>query len=128
MYAEAHAEVGAEEAFTAGLLHDIGKLALEAWDADRRLLASRLMRERGMRYSEWTLPVFPHGHCEVGAALAAQWMLPRAIVEAIACHHCARDRPRQRRSWLAIVALANELAHIRRSGRAIAYQQAVIHH
>ncbi len=109
LYAGGHADIGAEETFIAGLLHDIGKPTLDVWDPDRALLASRLMQERGLRYSEIEATVFPRGHCEVGAALASRWMLPPAIIEAIACHHCpatATSAP----ELAAIVALANELA------------------
>ena len=109
LYTSGQADIASEETFTAGLLHDIGKLALDAWDSDRALMVSRLMEERDLRYSEIEATLFPHGHCQVGAALASRWGLPEAIIDAIACHHAPKnavDAP----ELAAVVALANELA------------------
>jgi putative nucleotidyltransferase with HDIG domain len=74
-----------DRAFTAGLVHDIGKLLLD------RILA------RGMEWDphaagqlEWIeveRQVAGFDHAEAGAALADCWRFPEALVEAIRAHH-----------------------------------------
>jgi HD-like signal output (HDOD) protein len=73
-----------DAAFTAGLLHDIGKVVLlvefgERYDAvlrdDTGLLTARERAELDVT------------HCEVGAYLLNLWGLPYPIIEAVAYHH-----------------------------------------
>lgn len=74
-----------DRAFTAGLVHDIGKLLLD------RILA------RGMEWEplaagqlEWLdveRQVAGFDHAEAGAALANCWRFPEPLVEAIRAHH-----------------------------------------
>lgn len=75
-----------DEAYTAGLLHDIGILALEAAFPGRH---AALMQGAG---SETELAddedaVFGADHGAVGGYLMGLWGLPDAIIEAIAFHH-----------------------------------------
>jgi putative nucleotidyltransferase with HDIG domain len=98
-------------AFTAGLLHDIGKLAInqtltpESQAAIRYRIAehgaSRLEAERGVLGTD---------HAEVGGCLLNFWRLPEEIVEAVANHHDPVLEPRCRLS--SVVYLANCLAHL----------------
>jgi putative nucleotidyltransferase with HDIG domain len=87
----ADAETSAH-AYTAGLLHDIGKLALaQNFEEDY----ARILKET----EEKALPLhrveeefFGVTHAETGAYLLALWGLPQPIVEAVAGHHLAPDR------------------------------------
>ncbi len=76
-----------EEASTAGMLHDIGKLILAANLTDRYLDATRLMQQKRLPWWEAEQEIFGVNHAEVGACLAAVWGLPTDMVEAIALHH-----------------------------------------
>ena len=76
-----------EEAYTAGMLHDIGKLVLSANFTDRYRQAAQLVQRKGLEWWEAEQEVFGVNHAEVGACLAAVWGLPVAIVEALALHH-----------------------------------------
>jgi HD-like signal output (HDOD) protein len=75
----------AEEAFTAGIMHDIGELVLAVqcpaqfaqWlDRDETLPSHKLERE-----------TFGVTHGEVGAQLLANWGIPFSITECAAFHH-----------------------------------------
>lgn len=74
-------------AFTAGLLHDIGKLALDAVfpEAFGRVLAYREKNDCLLRDAEEAVLGFDH--TEVGERVARHWKLPAGITEAIAKHH-----------------------------------------
>lgn len=79
----------AETAFTAGLLHDIGALALEslmptAADAVREMCAEdaaclRIAAERC---------VLGFDHAQAGGAIAQRWHLPEVIAQTIEHHAC----------------------------------------
>lgn len=74
-------------AFVAGLLHDIGRLALAAECPDAFDTATRWAREADLANDEAERAVLGVDHAAVGAALAADWRLPAAVVAAIAGHH-----------------------------------------
>lgn len=74
------------EGYTAGLLHDIGKLILAAndhvgWERVEMRVAG------GATHVEAEEAVFGTTHDAVGAALLASWGLPAELVDAVAFHH-----------------------------------------
>lgn len=77
---------GADEAFSCGLLHDIGKLILLRADA---LLYTDLTAsppiEGGIRALEKS--VYGFDHAELGAEAAIAWKLPGAVCHMIRFHH-----------------------------------------
>lgn len=76
-----------EEAFTCGLLHDIGKLVLHQIDQNRLLEIVREAKKREISFveveREWDLP----GHSFLGEVIATRWGLPQVIRLAIRYHH-----------------------------------------
>jgi len=80
-------------AFAAGMLHDIGKVALRQADPERYEAAMAHVRAQGISMVEAERGVLGSDHAEVGGWLAERWGLPGDLVEAIACHH----RPEQAR-------------------------------
>ncbi len=100
----------AEAAFTAGLLHDVGKLVLaanvpEKYESIRRAQAARKCSQR-----EAEMEILGTTHAEVGACLMATWALPLRILEAIAWHHEPRLSDDRGFSLLAAVHSANVFA------------------
>ncbi len=82
-----------EEAFTAGILHDIGTLALRQARPDEFRAALRESRLRRVPLCDAELQFTGFTHAAVGAALAERWQFPSRLVEAIARHHEALFEP-----------------------------------
>ena len=101
----------AEECFTAGLLHDIGRLALIANAPEQYAAAVRLSREEPMPLVEAERAVFGTSHAEVGGYLLALWGLPVTIVEAAMFHHHPGKRLPSGFSSLTAVHVANVFEH-----------------
>lgn len=101
----------AEQAYTAGLLHDIGKLLLAANLPQRFSRAMVRMQQENFSFREVELEVFGVSHGILGGCLLADWGLPMEIVRAVAWHHapsCAQD---SQFSPLTAVHAANAIFH-----------------
>jgi len=77
----------ADLAFTVGLLHDIGRLALASAFAPAYAEAERWRREQDCPGAEAERAVLGIDHAEVGGLIARQWNFAPAIVDAIREHH-----------------------------------------
>lgn len=75
------------QSFTAGMLHDIGKLLLAANQPDEFKEVLNRAKADGITLGEAELAVLGVGHGELGACLLGIWGLPTPIVEAVALHH-----------------------------------------
>ncbi len=76
----------AQPAYTAGLLHDIGKLVLAQYVDDGIDSILRLV-EQGRTFIEAEQEVIGMDHGLIGGKLARQWKFPEPLVEAIKYHH-----------------------------------------
>lgn len=79
-----------EDAFTAGVLHDVGKLAMLLCEPGTFAELIDLVNRENMRYREAENAVFGIGHEYVGARLAERWKFPEPLVASIRDHHPAR--------------------------------------
>jgi len=94
---------------TAGLLHDIGKLALAANLPDEFNSVGKLMRLDGTASFEVEQEVFGATHSEVGGCMMGSWGLPMAVVEAVGLHHHPACFLSRKFSPLTAVHVANAL-------------------
>lgn len=77
----------ADLAFTVGLLHDIGRLALASAFAPAHAEVERLRRDEDRLACEAERAVLGIDHAEVGGLIARHWNFSPAIVDAIREHH-----------------------------------------
>ena len=76
-----------ENAFVAGLLHDIGKLVmLQHFPEDVEDL-TRAATEHHLTWRTGEEMLFPISHDTIGRALFRAWNFPAGVVEAVAYHH-----------------------------------------
>ncbi|HTQ08991.1 MAG TPA: HDOD domain-containing protein [Fimbriimonadaceae bacterium] len=75
-------------AFTCGLLHDLGKVALSAWLENRSVTLNSVAARLDLTTDQAERRVLGFDHQQVGGKLAEKWNLPKVIVEAISYHHC----------------------------------------
>lgn len=104
-----HLGVNAEEAFIAGLLHDIGRVALASgFPQHAAAVAAHRERYDGLQLdAERTL--LGIDHAVVGQLLAERWHFPPALCEAIGQHHA--PLPEMSRKLPGLLHLADALAH-----------------
>jgi len=76
-----------ESAFTAGLLCDVGQLALAHAVRDKFIEARRLAEREKLPQLEAERRTLSATHADVGAFLLGLWGLPHSIVESVAAHH-----------------------------------------
>jgi len=74
-------------AFTAGLLHDIGKLIISIYVQEEGDYLLKKVTEDKLSYVELEEKVIGFDHARVGGFLARSWNLPDDLVVAISFHH-----------------------------------------
>jgi len=80
-------DISADLAYTAGLLHDIGKIALDQYMDTAYPLFYRRTQHNNENLINVEREVFGLSHTEAGSKLAEEWELPERLVEVIKCHH-----------------------------------------
>lgn len=98
-----------DEAFTAGMLHDIGKLVLAANMPEVFAQSVRLAEAEGLEFYRAEVQVLGASHADIGGYLLGLWGLPVPVVEAIALHHQPGLMPQPAFSPLTIVHAADVL-------------------
>jgi putative nucleotidyltransferase with HDIG domain len=112
-------DIDPEEAFVAGLLHDLGKVALSTVFPKGYDRAAMQANQARTDIADCERRVLGADHTVAGRRLAERWRLPRELQEAIWLHHIAAEalpsavaKPR----LIALVQLADTLAREQRVG------------
>lgn len=99
-----------EIGFSAGLLHDLGKLIICCFMSGEHAEIIKLATERGYSDYEAEKHIIGFAHPLVGSLLAQNWKLPQIIESAIAFHHDPQKSARLEVTYAHVVHLANYLA------------------
>lgn len=99
----------ATDAFTAGLLHDIGEVILAANLPEQLALVNELRVRENISKTEAEKEIFDATHADVGAYLLGIWGLPKNVVEAVAYHHFPSEARNNSFSALTAVHAANAI-------------------
>lgn len=86
-----HGNKVSEEAYTAGLLCDIGKLA---FDVSLRKIEEINPEWMDLSFSEIEVKYFGIDHTKLGAEIARRWGFPESLQQAIAFHHKPSEGPK----------------------------------
>lgn len=107
-----------EDAFLAGVLHDVGVLALADSRPAHVAKAMAYASDNGTSFEAAEVEIFGFTHAEVGAYLLGIWGLPYAVIEATAHHHHPARVPTKRFCILAGVHISDcLLREVRRDSR-----------
>ncbi len=99
-----------ESMFTAGLLHDIGKLLLFNKFPERMMAAEEYAMQKRVDVLSAELSQVGLTHTAVGEALMQHWGLPQLLVDCATRHHeVVHDGPDRHATHL--IYLANQLSH-----------------
>jgi putative nucleotidyltransferase with HDIG domain len=104
-YLRRHGTIDSDEAFTAGLLHDIGKLVLGCYAPERLRTARALSRDGGMPFFKAEQPA--SSHTAVASLLSNYWKFPADLNDALTNHHAPSPDALQ----VALVNCADVMAH-----------------
>jgi putative nucleotidyltransferase with HDIG domain len=97
-------------AFTAGLLHDVGKMVLSAAEGGIYATLTKESGDSGSSLQRTEAMLFGFGHAEVGGQLLSRWGLPEDITVPVSLHHQVDwAKPYDRVG--AVVSLGNFMAH-----------------
>jgi HD-like signal output (HDOD) protein len=101
----------AGELYTAGLLHDIGKIVFASRSGDLFDQACALATERAVPVQSAEMEVFGLDHAMVGGKVLDSWNLPVTILEAVRCHHEPARSKFDAREIAMLIELADAIAH-----------------
>jgi putative nucleotidyltransferase with HDIG domain len=97
-----------KSAYTAGLLHDIGKVILDQYVADCAPYFFREMNQKNENFITSEKKLLGITHCEAGTLLAKKWNFPDGLIATISLHHTP-EKAKKNKDLVNIVYLADLL-------------------
>jgi HD-like signal output (HDOD) protein len=102
---------GLEEYFAAGLLHDIGKIPLNAALSEQYVATMATADRERLSLSAAERQVLGLDHCEAGAVVSDNWKLTGAIADTVRWHHDLANYGGEHPDVLRTVAVADFFAN-----------------
>ncbi len=88
---QTHSRIHPDDAFCVGLLHDLGKIAMDQYlHSDFEAVVKNAQKE-GISFHEAEIRTIDYTHTNVGEWLTGEWELPEALLRPIRHHHCPDD-------------------------------------
>lgn len=107
--------VDMETAFSAGLLHDIGKIILEQFSNDDYLPVLMAAKDQGIPLYMAEKAMLGMSHADVSGMLVDKWQMPNELKSPIVNHHSPME-DKASQDMACIVHYANHLCHLKGSG------------
>jgi len=80
-------QVSADEAFLAGLFHDLGKIIMNLREKEKFQQVIERCYNEMLMFEEVEMTIFPYTHAELGAYVLEKWNLPEDLITAVMLHH-----------------------------------------
>jgi putative nucleotidyltransferase with HDIG domain len=103
------------DAFSAGLIHDVGKLALDRPVLNRRSLFEEFLASGDQTFLSAENRILGFDHAEIGFEMCQHWQIPDTLANAIRYHHhVPADLPEEEgaEKLASIVSIANTIANM----------------
>lgn len=81
------AGIDQEEAFLAGLFHDIGKVIMNSQDPAKFQMVMERCYNENIRFNEAEQSFFSFTHAEAGALVIKKWNFPETLTQSVQQHH-----------------------------------------
>ena len=75
------------DAFTAGLLHDLGKLILDPYVQDQREALDEFIENENQTFLIAEKQILGFDHAEIASEICSHWKYPESLTQAIKYHH-----------------------------------------
>ncbi len=104
-----------EVAFSAGLLHDIGKIILEQYSNEEYIPVLEAAKSQGLPLFMVEKSILGMSHADVSGMLIDKWQMPNELRLPIINHHSPLSE-KEGQDMACIVHFANHLCHLKNSG------------
>ncbi len=103
-------QLSPDDAYTAGLIHDVGKMVLLQSQSERFSEALELSKKNGIPLATAEGQLFGFSHAHVGGLLAGRWKLAPTLQAAVMYHHSPGT---EAEDWVMgfLIKAANTLSH-----------------
>jgi putative nucleotidyltransferase with HDIG domain len=96
-----------EEAFIAGLIHDIGKVVMDEYIHSEFMEVVKICKDSENSFYQSERDILGVTHSQIGKILATKWKLPKTLSDAVEFHHNPPSDPRTLNLSTYIVAMVH---------------------